>query len=65
MTNVANFLNTIAAETGSTDKSAVINTAIAMLIKSGVDVREAVDMICGEGTFTKLAGDIWDAARAA
>jgi hypothetical protein len=64
MTNTTNFLNQIAAAMGTKDKTIVINTAVAMLVKSGVDLETAFDMIVGEGAYKKLAGDVWTALRA-
>jgi hypothetical protein len=64
MTNATNLLNMIAAKIGTTDKNLVISTAIAMLVKSGVDVAAAFDMIVGEGAYKKMAGEVWTELRA-
>lgn len=37
---------------------------IALLLKAGVDVRTAIEKVCGEGSFDKLAGMIYDDLRA-
>jgi len=59
------LLNTIATALNTTDKNLVINTAIAMLVKSGASIDKAIDAVCGAGTYDKLAHDVWTAARAA
>jgi len=45
-------------------KSQAISTMILTAIQDGKDVREAVDAVLGQGTFEKLAGDLYDALRA-
>ena len=58
------LLNTIANALNTTDKTLVINTAIAMLVKSGVSIDKAMDAVCGAGTYNKLAAQVWEAAQA-
>lgn len=44
--------------------NAKISAAILTKIAQGMTTREAVDAVLGEGTFKKLAGDLYDALRA-
>lgn len=64
MTNAAKFLNLIAAETGCTDKNTVITLAMGVLVKSGVPVDVAMDTLMGEGSYKKLAAQVWTDLRA-
>ena len=64
MTNAANLLNAIAAELNTTDKEMVINVALAMIVKTGVAVDAAFDLLLGEGAFKRFAGQVYDALRA-
>ena len=41
-----------------------INLALASKIASGMDVRDAIEATFGEGSYEKIAGDIYDALRA-
>lgn len=52
-------LNLIAAEMGTTDKEAVINVAIACLVKLGAPIDQAVDAILGAGEYKKFADKVW------
>lgn len=58
-------LNQVAALLGTTDKNTVFTVVIGTLMEAGVDVRAAVDMVFGEGAYTKMAGDLYDSLRAA
>lgn len=58
-------LNKIAAMLNTTDKNAVITVAIGTLVKSGVDVQTAMDAVLGQGAYMKMAGEVYDALRAA
>jgi hypothetical protein len=55
------------------NKSIEIDETLAMIVsaqilaqhaRNGADIRAAVDAVLGEGTFAKLAGDVYDALRA-
>ena len=64
MTAATNLLNAVAAELNTTDKNLVVNVAMSMIVKSGVAVDAAFDMLFGEGAYKKLAGDVYHALRA-
>jgi hypothetical protein len=64
MTTPTTLLNAIAAELNTTDKEMVINVALAMIVKTGVAVDAAFDLLLGEGAFVKFAGQVYDALRA-
>lgn len=49
---------------GTNDKKVIITYCLAALIEAGVAVDVAIDMVCGEGSYKRLAGEIWEAARA-
>src|SRR5262245_9215998 len=57
-------LNEIARMLNTTDKQLVINVAIGTLVKAGVDIKDATDAVLGEGAYTKLAHQVYDALRA-
>ena len=57
------LLNTIAAELGTEDKNACISIAIKMLVDSGKTVREAFEIIFGEGSYEKMAEKIYSSLR--
>lgn len=65
MTTATNLLNMIAEELNTTDKSLCINVALAMIVKTGVAVDAAFDLLLGEGAYKKFAGQVYDALRAA
>lgn len=44
-------------------KNAAISAMIVAKMNEGMTVREALDAVCGAGTFEKLAGDVYDALR--
>jgi hypothetical protein len=58
-------LNKIAALLNTTDKNLVISVAIGTLVKAGVDIREATDAVLGEGSYMKIATDVYNTLRAA
>lgn len=64
MNKVTNLLNMIAEELNTTDKNLVISVAMNMLVKSGVAVDAAFEMLFGEGAWEKFAGNVYDALRA-
>ena len=64
MSNATALLNLIAAETGSTDKSACINAAIAMLVKAGASIDAAFDAVLGEGAYKNFAAQVYNELRA-
>jgi len=42
----------------------VISLRLVEQMSQGKSVKEAIDAICGVGTFEKLAGDLYDQLRA-
>lgn len=58
------LLNMIAAELAVEDKNVCISIAIKMLVDSGKTVKEAVEIICGEGSYEKMAEEIYNQLRA-
>jgi hypothetical protein len=40
-----------------------ISAKILALMAEGMDAREALDAVCGPGTFKRLAGDVWKALQ--
>jgi hypothetical protein len=65
MSKATNLLNAIADELKTTDKNLVIKVAMSMLVKSGVTVDSAFDMLFGEGAYKRFAGQVYDALRTA
>jgi len=49
---------------GTNNPQVVIAASVAALVKAGFAADVALDMVCGEGTFNKLAGEIWEVANA-
>lgn len=47
------------------DAPAIISAKILTLVSTGMTVQEALDAVCGAGTFEKLASDLYDALREA
>lgn len=45
-------------------KNALISDLIIREVESGKTVPQAVDAVCGAGTFERLASDLYDAFRA-
>jgi hypothetical protein len=65
MSKATNLLNAIAAELNTTDKNLCINVAMSMLVKSGVAVDEAFELLFGEGAYKRFSGQVYEALRAA
>lgn len=61
----ADTLNQVAALLQTTDKNTVFTVVVGTLLKQGVDIKVAVELLFGEGSFEKMAGQIYDALRAA
>lgn len=49
----------------TTDKNLVISVAIKSLTEQGLTVKQAFEVIFGEGYYEKMAGEIYDALKAA
>lgn len=64
MSKAANLLNAIATELNTADKNLIISVAMSMLVKSGVAVDEAFELLFGEGAYKRFAGQVYDALRA-
>jgi hypothetical protein len=45
----------------SDQKNVVISTTIMTLVNNGCDIKLALDLVLGEGTYEKIAGEIYDA----
>lgn len=60
-----NQLNEVAGLLNTTDKNIVISAIMKTLVQSGVAVDAAFEMIFGEGSYTRFAGQIYNALRAA
>ena len=56
-------LNQVAALLNTTDKSAVFTVVIGTLVKSGVDIKDAIDAVFGEGAYMKLATKVYHQLR--
>lgn len=65
MTTATNLLNAIAEELKTTDKNLCIDVALAMIVKTGVAVDVAFDMLLGKGSYKKFADQAYDALCAA
>jgi len=63
MTITANTLNKIADLLNTTDKNAVLTYAVGTLVKSGVDIKDAMDAVFGEGAYMKMAGQVYHQLR--
>ena len=57
------FLNAIATKFNLTDKTTCINVALATMVKSGIPLNAAFDVLFGEGSYKAFAGKIYDALR--
>lgn len=44
-------------------KNESITIRIAALLVQGMEVREAYEAVLGEGSWEKMAGEIWEAAQ--
>ena len=60
----ATQLNQVAELIGTTDKNVVFSAVIKTLVEAGVSLDAAFDMLFGEGSFKKSAGNDYDALRA-
>lgn len=49
---------------GTNDKKVIITYCLAALIEAGFAADVALDMVCGEGSYKRMAGEIWEAANA-
>lgn len=56
-------LNQVAALLNTTDKNTVLTVAVGTLVKAGVDIKEAIDSVFGEGAYMKLAGQVYHQLR--
>lgn len=56
-------LNQVAALLNTTDKNTVLTVAVGTLVKAGVDIKEAMDAVFGEGAYMKLAGQVYHQLR--
>lgn len=65
MKNAATLLNEIAALLNTTDKNLVISVAIKALTEQGLTVKQALEVIFGQGSYEKIAGAIYDSLKAA
>lgn len=45
-------------------KNAAISAGILALKQSGMTLRQAFDAVLGEGAYSKVAGEVYDALRA-
>lgn len=45
-------------------KSVAINAMLADLIRRGIPVQDAFDLVMGKGAYAKFAGELYDALRA-
>lgn len=63
MSKATELLNAIAEELNTTDKNLCINVALSMMVKTGVAIDEAFDMLFGEGSYKRFAGQVYDAMR--
>jgi hypothetical protein len=45
--------------------NAKISEAIVTLIANGIGTEQAIDTVLGEGTYKRIAGEIWTAMREA
>jgi hypothetical protein len=49
----------------TTEKNALINTAIVANLNAGMDIVAAVDAVMGAGSYKRIAGMVYDSLRAA
>lgn len=57
-------LNQVATLLNTNDKNVVLSATIQFLVKSGLAVDEAFEMVFGEGAYKRFAGQVYDALRA-
>lgn len=60
----ADQLNQVAALLNTTDKNVVISAVMKTLTESGVELPVAFDSVFGEGSYRRMAGDVYQAIRA-
>lgn len=56
-------LNEVAALLNTADKNVVVSAVLQTLVRSGVEMNIAFDMVFGEGSYTKAAGIVYRALR--
>ena len=49
---------------GTNNPQVIIAASVAALVKAGFAADVALDMVCGEGSYNRMAGEIWEAANA-
>lgn len=49
----------------STEKNAQISALILRRVAAGQTLQQAVDSVLGAGTYARVAGEVWEAFRAA
>ena len=57
-------LDQMAELLGTTDKNQIISACIIALTSNGFTADQALDMVLGEGTFDKLASDLYEQLNA-
>lgn len=57
-------LNEVANLLGTKDKNLVFSAVLQTLVKSGVAVNVAFDLVFGDGAYKKFAGEVYAALRA-
>jgi len=57
-------LNQVANLLGTKDKNVVFSAVIQFLVKSGLAIDEAFEMVFGEGSYERFAGQVYEALRA-
>jgi hypothetical protein len=64
---VAKFLSESGVQLKNDDatRSAIIGLCINTLVKSGVEMENAFDIIMGNGQFRKLADSVWERIQSA
>lgn len=65
MSKQTELLNMIATEFNISDKNTCISIAIKMIVDAGQTVDKAFDLLFGEGSYAKMASDIYDSIKAA
>ena len=56
-------LNQVAELLGTTDRQTVLEVVMGTLVESGIAVDVAIDAVFGEGSYKKLAGQVYDNLR--
>jgi len=57
-------LNQVAELLGTTDKNVAISAVIKTLVDAGMSVKEAFESTFGEGSYAKMAEEIYDSLNA-